>query len=61
LTTNRVTKVRFAPFTLGDPFVAQWKAFYENVTKNKESKTGPADFVEDLELIAEMARLMREP
>ena len=51
-----MTKVRFAPFTLGDPFVAQWKAFYENVTKYKELKTGLADFVEDLE-----ARLMREP
>ncbi len=45
----------------GDPFVAEWKAFYENVTESKASKTGPVDFVQDLELFAEMARLMREP
>ena len=47
--------------TWGDPFVAEWKAFYENITENKSPKTGPADFVHDLELFAEMARLMREP
>jgi len=45
----------------GDPFVAEWKAFYENITENKTPKTGPADFLQDLELFAEMARLMREP
>jgi len=45
----------------GDPFVAEWKTFYENVTENKAPKTGPADFVQDLELFGEMARLMREP
>jgi predicted dehydrogenase len=45
----------------GDPFVAEWKAFYKNITENKSPKTGPADFVHDLELFAEMARLMREP
>jgi predicted dehydrogenase len=44
----------------GDPFVAEWRAFYENVMEGKATKTGPADFVEDLELFAEMARLMRE-
>jgi predicted dehydrogenase len=44
----------------GDPFVAEWKAFYENITENKSPKTGPADFVHDLELFTEMARLMRE-
>lgn len=43
----------------GDPFVEEWKAFYENITENKTPKTGPADFVHDLELFAEMARLMR--
>jgi predicted dehydrogenase len=43
----------------GDPFVAEWKAFYDNVTENKTPKTGPADFVHDLELFAEMAQLMR--
>jgi predicted dehydrogenase len=46
--------------TWGDPFVAQWKMFYENVTTNAAPKTDPADFLEDLELFAEMARLMRE-
>jgi predicted dehydrogenase len=45
----------------GDPFVEQWKAFYDNVNENKTPKTGPADFAQDLELFAEMARLMREP
>ena len=45
----------------GDPFVAEWKAFYENVTESKAPKTGPVDFVQDLELFAEMARLMRQP
>jgi predicted dehydrogenase len=44
----------------GDPFVAEWKSFYENVTENKAPKTGPADFAQDLELFAQMARLMRE-
>jgi predicted dehydrogenase len=43
----------------GDPFVAEWKTFYENVTENKAPKTDPADFAQDLELFAEMARLMR--
>ena len=43
----------------GDPFVAEWKTFYENVIENKAPKTGPADFAQDLELFAEMARLMR--
>ena len=45
----------------GDPFVAEWKTFYENVTENKAPKTDPGDFAQDLELFAEMARLMREP
>jgi predicted dehydrogenase len=44
----------------GDPFVAEWQAFHQNITENKSPKTGPADFVHDLELFAEMARLMRE-
>jgi predicted dehydrogenase len=44
----------------GDPFVEEWKAFYENVAGNKAPKTGPADFLQDLELFAEMARLMQE-
>jgi predicted dehydrogenase len=45
----------------GDPFVAEWKAFYDNIMEKKAPKTGPADFLHDLELFAEMARLMREP
>jgi predicted dehydrogenase len=44
----------------GDPFVEQWKAFYENVIGKKVPKTNPSDFVQDLELFAEMIRLMRE-
>jgi predicted dehydrogenase len=44
----------------GDPFVAEWRAFYENITQGKLPKTGPEDFVQDLELFAEMARQMRE-
>ena len=43
----------------GDPFVEQWKAFYNNVTENKVPKTNPSDFGQDLELFAKMARLMR--
>jgi predicted dehydrogenase len=46
--------------TWGDPFVAEWKAFYENVTENKASKTDPSDFAQDLELFAGMARWMCE-
>jgi predicted dehydrogenase len=42
----------------GDPFVAEWKAFYDNITKKRAPKTGPSDFVHDLELFAEMAQLM---
>jgi predicted dehydrogenase len=45
----------------GDPFVAEWKAFYDNVSKNLTPKTSPTDFIQDLELFSEMARLMREP
>jgi predicted dehydrogenase len=44
----------------GDPFVAEWKVFYDNITEMKAPKTGPADFLHDLELFAEMARLMRK-
>jgi hypothetical protein len=41
--------------------VAEWEAFYKNITENKTPKTGTADFVHDLELFAEMARLMFDP
>ena len=44
----------------GDPFVAEWNAFYDNVTQVKAPKTGPADFAQDLDLFSEMARLMQE-
>jgi predicted dehydrogenase len=43
----------------GDPFVAEWKAFYQNVSENLKPKSGPDDFLLDLELFNEMARLMR--
>jgi predicted dehydrogenase len=42
----------------GDPFVEEWKTFYENVLENKKPKTHPGDFAQDLELFAEMIRLM---
>ena len=54
-----VTEVNAHP-AWGDPFVEEWKDFYENVTKGLAPKTGPADFVEDLQLFAEMAQRMRE-
>ena len=53
-----VTNLESHP-TWGDPFVAEWESFYTNITSNQSPKTGPADFVKDLELFAEMARLMR--
>lgn len=43
----------------GDPFVAEWKAFYQNVTEVLSPKSGPADFLLDLELFGEMVHLMR--
>ena len=55
-----VTQVDSHP-AWGDPFVAEWKAFYTNVTEVLPPKSGPADFLQDLELFSEMARLMREP
>jgi predicted dehydrogenase len=55
-----VTEVDAHP-AWGDPFVEEWKAFYENVTRHQRPKTDPADFVQDLQLFAEMARLMQEP
>jgi predicted dehydrogenase len=53
-----VTKLDSHP-AWGDPFVAEWRAFYENVTENNTPKSNPADFLQDLDLFAEMARLMR--
>jgi hypothetical protein len=40
--------------------VEQWKTFYKNIAKSAAPKTDPADFAKDLELFAEMVRLMRE-
>jgi predicted dehydrogenase len=45
--------------TWGDPFVAEWQAFYTNVTERHAPKTSPADFRQDLELFRDMAALMR--
>lgn len=42
----------------GDPFVAEWEAFYDNVMERKMPKTSAADFVQDLELFTAIARLM---
>jgi predicted dehydrogenase len=44
----------------GDPFVAEWKAFYDNVTANRLPKSGPDDFLLDLELFTQMVELMCE-
>jgi predicted dehydrogenase len=44
----------------GDPFVAEWKAFYNNVTENRLPKSGPEDFLLDLELFTQMVQLMGE-
>ena len=43
----------------GDAFVSEWEAFHAAVTAGAEVRTPPADFRHDLELFAEMARLMR--
>jgi predicted dehydrogenase len=44
--------------TWGDPFVAEWQAFYTNITERRPPKTSPADFRQDLALIGEMVALM---
>jgi predicted dehydrogenase len=44
----------------GDPFIAEWNAFYDNILGKALPKTGPTDFAEDLELFGEMVRLMRK-
>ena len=43
----------------GDPFVAEWRAFHDNVVQGRAAKTSPADFRQDLELYAEMIERMR--
>ncbi len=42
----------------GDPFVAEWRAFHENVRERRKPKTSPGDYRNDLELFAEMIGLM---
>lgn len=42
-----------------DPFVAEWRAFYESVTMDVPSKTDAVDFRQDLELFGEMIEAMR--
>jgi predicted dehydrogenase len=44
----------------GDAFVAEWQAFYDNVTGGLEPKTSPADFRQDLELFQHMIKAMKE-
>jgi predicted dehydrogenase len=44
----------------GDAFVAEWQAFYDNITGGLEPKTSPADFRKDLELFRDMIAVMRE-
>lgn len=54
-----VTRVDSHP-SWSDPFAAEWRAFHTNVTEKRLPKSGPEDFLQDLELFSEMARLMRE-
>jgi len=42
----------------GDPFVAEWEAFYDNVMQKRTPKTSPADFREDLVIFKEMIQQM---
>jgi predicted dehydrogenase len=42
----------------GDNFTLEWQAFYDNVTQKKTPKSSPQDFRQDLELYADMVRLM---
>jgi hypothetical protein len=43
----------------GDPFIAEWQAFYDRISSSGETKTNPKDFREDLEIIAEMVGSMQ--
>ncbi len=42
-----------------DPFVAEWRAFYNSVQTGTPSKANAADFRQDLELFAQMIALMK--
>jgi predicted dehydrogenase len=41
-----------------DPFLAEWRTFHDNITRQLEPATSPTDFREDLELFLEMIRLI---
>jgi predicted dehydrogenase len=43
----------------GDPFIAEWQAFYDSIIHSGETKTSPKDFRKDLEIIAEMVSAMQ--
>ena len=43
-----------------DNFTMEWIAFYENITQQRAPKSSPEDFRKDLELFADMVRLMRQ-
>ena len=45
--------------TWGDPFLAEWQAFYHSIIDGCEPKTSPADFRQDLVLFLEMVARMR--
>jgi predicted dehydrogenase len=42
----------------GDPFVEEWKAFHECVTRREQPAASAADFRHDLDLFGEMVALM---
>jgi predicted dehydrogenase len=42
-----------------DPFLAEWRTFHDNITRQLEPAASPADFREDLELFLEMIRLIQ--
>jgi predicted dehydrogenase len=44
----------------GDPFVIEWQDFYHNIQHQKEPKTSPSDFRNDLELFQAMVRLIQD-
>jgi predicted dehydrogenase len=43
----------------GDPFVAEWQAFYSNVMEGLTPKTDPADALQDLKLFQQMMACMK--
>lgn len=43
-----------------DNFTMEWLDFYDNITQKRAPKSSPEDFRKDLELFADMVRLMRQ-